>query len=80
MHGNARVDFCLFVYWKQPSVRRISGQYSSLQAALLVLEIYYVGEFFLIGTGPILLFKYMYALFFSTIMVGVGIFTLGGEF
>ena len=26
------------------------------------------------------LYKYMYVLFFSTIMVGVGIFTLGGEF
>ena len=37
---------------------------------------------FLIGRGPIVLFKiyiYMFCFFF-TIMVGVGIFTLGGEF
>ena len=31
--------------------------YSSLQAALLVLVIYYVGESFLNGRGPILLFQ-----------------------
>ena len=37
--------------------RRITGQCSSLQAALLVLVIYYVGEFFLNGRGPIVLFK-----------------------
>ena len=30
------------------------GSYSSLQAALLVLVIYYVGEFFLDGKGPII--------------------------
>ena len=30
---------------RQPSVRRILGQLSSLQAALLLLVIYYVGEF-----------------------------------
>ena len=35
----------------------ISGQYSYLQAALLVLVIYYVGEFFLHGRGPFLLLK-----------------------
>ena len=31
---------------RQPLVRRISGQYSSLQAALLVLEIYYLANHF----------------------------------
>ena len=36
---------------RQPCVRRISGQYSSLQAALLILVIYYVGETFLNGEG-----------------------------
>ena len=44
-----------------------------MQAALLVLVIYYVGEFFLNGRGPIMLKKkYVYILFCSTIMVGVG--------
>ena len=38
---------------RQPWVRRISGQYSSLQAALLVLVIYYMGEFLL---GDVLFF------------------------
>ena len=38
----------------------ISGQYSSLQAALLVLVIYYVGEFFHNGRGYIVLLKNTY--------------------
>ena len=42
------------VFWKknqrrQPWDRRISGKYSSLLAALLVLVIYYVGDFFYYG-------------------------------
>ena len=37
----------------------------------------YVGIFVLDGKGPILLLKNM---FFSTMMIGVGIFTLGGNF
>ena len=45
-----------------------------MHAALLVLVIYYVGEFFK-WEGYTCMFC-----FFSTIMVGVGIFTLGGEF
>ena len=32
---------------RQPLVRRILGQYSSLQAALLVLVIYNIDEFYL---------------------------------
>ena len=39
-------------------VRRISRQYSSLQAALLVLVIYDVGEFFHNGRGYIVI-KYI---------------------
>ena len=44
-----------------------SGQYSSLQAALLVLVIHYMGEFLLGGV-----------LFFVHYNVSVGIYTLGG--
>ena len=54
---------------RQPWVQRILGQYSSLQAALLVLVIYNIDEFLFGGSY-----------FWSTIMVSVGIFTLGGEF
>ena len=40
----------------------------------MVLVMYYVGEFFLNGRGPILMFKiYVNILFFSTVRVGVGI-------
>ena len=45
-------------------------------SCLLVLVIYYAGKFFLMG-GVLFLDKYV---FFSTTMIGVGIFTLGGEF
>ena len=49
------------------------GQYSSLQAALLVLVIHYImGEFLL---GGVLFFVN-----YNTIIVSVGICTLGGEF
>ena len=38
-------------------------------------------SFFLMGGVPYyFVFFQLYILFFSTIMVGVGIFTLGGEF
>ena len=62
----------------QPWVRRFSGQYSSLKAALLILVIYCnilrdMGEFLLGGAWE-------GSYFLSTIMVSVGIFTLGGEF
>ena len=73
----------LYNYFKDVSCEldKISGRYSSLQAALSVLVIYYVDEFFLNGRGPILLF-YIYVVFFSTrlVGVGVGVFPLGGEF
>ena len=50
---------------RQPWVRRISGQYSSLQAALLVLEIYYIW----------VSFCWEGSYFLSAIMVSVGIYT-----
>ena len=55
-----------------------------MQSALLVLAVYYVGEFFVNWRGPIvsIFSKYieLYMLFFSTITVGVGLSILGGEF
>ena len=45
---------------------------------LLVVVICYVGEFFLNARGPIILLKYVYMLFFSTIMVGAGIKKIPG--
>ena len=58
---------------RQQWVRRISGQYSYLQAALLALVIYTtrIGGSFL--NGRVI---HRMSCFFSTIMVGVGIFTL----
>ena len=47
---------------RQLRVRRISGQYSSLKSACLVLVLYYVGEFF-IGRGPIFSIKTWYICF-----------------
>ena len=45
--------YLFFIKHFKPWVRRISGQYSSLQAALSVLVIYYMGELLL---GGVLLF------------------------
>ena len=56
---------------RQRWVRLISGQYLPLQAALLVLVIYYMGDF-LLG-GVLFLVHYNGRL-------SVGIFTLGGEY
>ena len=47
----ARTFSCHFIkifQGRQPWIRRISGQYSSLQTALLVLVIYYMSEFLFI--------------------------------
>ena len=54
------------------------GSILIFSSCLLVLLIYHVGECFHNGRGPILEFKKK--MFFSTIMISVGIFTLGGEF
>ena len=56
-HIVMRTYFIKIFQGRQPWVRRISGQNSSLQAALLVLVIYYVGEFFHNGRGRIVLLK-----------------------
>ena len=65
-------------------MRRISGQYSSLQAALLVLVIYYVGEFFHNGRGHTVLLKNkhiyirVYTYFINNISRKSAVFCLSG--
>ena len=54
------------------------GSMLIISSLLLVLVIYYVGEFFLSARGHIILFKFHF--FFSTTMIGDdGIFSLRGE-
>ena len=51
------------------------GSIHIFSSCLLILVIYDLVKFFLNGRGPFLLSKKMFS---STIMIGVGIFTLGG--
>ena len=53
------------------------GSILIFSSCLLVLVIYDVGQVFANGGGPIIVLKKK---FLSTIMIRVGIFTLGGEF
>ena len=53
------------------------GSILIFSSCLLVLVIYDAGKFFLNGRGPIILLKQT---FFSTVMLDVAIFTLGGGF
>ena len=53
------------------------GSILIFSSCLLVLVIFDVGQVFANGGGPIIVLKKK---FLSTIMIRVGIFTLGGEF
>ena len=83
--SRSEVDYIIYKYFNGFS-REFDGfrvntslVNTSLQATLLVLVIYYVGEFLMGGVLFFCVKIHIYVLFFSTIMVGVGIFALCGE-